>query len=994
MNAGYVAQMLEAYLDAPASVSQEWRDLFERDPAAFTGSLPGLAGLLQQDGTSGGSIASPEAPAPTSAPAPASAPAAVAVAPPAPAPLPTEPVVAPELTVAAPIATPPTAAAAGAEATGGAAETEVDENLLGGVAAAMALVKAYRMHGHLAARLDPLGSEPMGDPALDESRLVPSLTPELQARIPASLLRLYVEGDTLLEALPLLRAVYTGSIAYEIEHISDHAERVWLRQAIESGRFRQPLDAKERKALLLRLSEAEGFEQYLRRAFLGQKQFSLEGLEALVPMLDETIGLAAAGGAHEVVIGMAHRGRLNALVHTVGRSYQSILREFEGERSLDALVVDPEGGTGDVKYHLPASGTRVTAAGEIDVTIVPNPSHLEAADPVVEGRARAEQTDRSVGAGIHDPAVALPVLIHGDAAFPGQGVVAETLNLQSLEGYATGGTLHLITNNQVGYTTDPAESRSTRYSSDLAKGFDVPIVHVNADDPEAALSAVRLALAYRTEFGHDFVIDLVGYRRFGHNEQDDASYTQPLMVERIQRQPTVRAVYAARLVEEGAITSDEAEALVAEVTATLRSAHEQLRKAIGTTAPPPAAAPEPIGTTTTGDAVVTAVGADRLRALNEQLLTVPDGFTINAKLAKQLERRYETISGGGIDWGQGEALAYATLLEDGIPVRLSGQDAERGTFAHRHLVFHDPYTGETYAPIQHLPAANASFEVYNSPLSEYAALGFEYGYSVAAPDALVLWEAQFGDFVNGAQIVIDQFLVAGRSKWGQTSRLTLLLPHGYEGNGPEHSSARLERFLQQGAQDNIRIANCTTAAQFFHLLRRQALDATARPLVVMTPKGLLRLKNAASTLEELSAGSFHPVIPDPIAGHDVRRLVLCSGKVYYDIVAHDARPGATDVAVARLEQLYPFPVEAVADLIASLPNLAEIVWAQEEPQNMGAWRSIRHRLDDGARSSSSVAGVTYIGRTWRASPSEGYPTAHQIEQDRIVRAALGVAPAA
>ena len=567
-----------------------------------------------------------------------------------------------------PAAAPPVAAAAEPEPPLADASPAVDEVLLGGVAAAMALVKAYRMHGHLAARLDPLGSEPMGDPALDESRLVPSLTPELQARIPASLLRLYVEGDTLLEALPLLRAVYTGSIAYEIEHISDHAERVWLRQAIESGRFRQPLEADERKALLHRLSEAEGFEQYLRRSFLGQKQFSLEGLESLVPMLDETIGLAAAGGAHEVVIGMAHRGRLNALVHTVGRSYQSILREFEGERSLDALVVDPEGGTGDVKYHLPASGTRVTPAGEIDVTIVPNPSHLEAADPVVEGRARAEQTDRSGGAGIHDPSVALPVLIHGDAAFPGQGVVAETLNLQSLEGYATGGTLHLITNNQVGYTTDPTESRSTRYSSDLAKGFDVPIVHVNADDPEAALSAVRLALAYRTEFGHDFVIDLVGYRRFGHNEQDDASYTQPLMVERIQRQPTVRAVYAARLVDEGAIKADEAEALVAEVTATLRSAHEQLRKAIGTTTPPPAVAPDPVGPATTGDAVVTAVAADRLRVLNEQLLAVPDAFTINAKLAKQLERRYQTISEGGIDWGQGEALAYATLLEDGIPV--------------------------------------------------------------------------------------------------------------------------------------------------------------------------------------------------------------------------------------------------------------------------------------------------------------------------------------
>ena len=962
LNAGYVAQLFEAYLDAPASVPAEWRELFERDPAAYAGSLPGLAALLDRDHQNG---------------APAAAAAQPAVVPSAPPPAPTAPPPAPPVVAVAP-APPPVPQA-------------VDETLLGGVAAAMALVKAYRMHGHLAARLDPLGSEPMGDPALDESRLVPALTPELQSRIPASLLRLYVAGETLLEALPSLRAVYTGSIAYEIEHISDHAERVWLRQAIESGRFRQPLEQDERRALLRRLSQAEGFEQYLRRSFLGQKQFSLEGLETLVPMLDETIALAAAGGAHEVVIGMAHRGRLNALVHTVGRSYQSILREFEGERSLDALVVDPEGGTGDVKYHLPASGTRLTPSGEIDVTIVPNPSHLEAADPVVEGRARAEQTDRSGGAGIHDPSVALPVLIHGDAAFPGQGVVAETLNLQSLEGYSTGGTLHLITNNQVGYTTDPAESRSTRYSSDLAKGFDVPIVHVNADDPEAALSAVRLALAYRAEFGHDFVIDLVGYRRFGHNEQDDASYTQPLMVERIQKQPTVRDVYAARLIDEGAVGADEAEALVAEVTATLRAAHEQLRTAIDRSAtPPPAAAVEVVSHATTGDAVVTAVDEDRLRALNAQLLSVPAGFTINAKLARQLERRRETVTDGGIDWGQAEALSYATLLEDGIPIRLSGQDAERGTFAHRHLMFHDPFTGETYAPIQHLPEANASFEVYNSPLSEYAALGFEYGYSVAAPDALVLWEAQFGDFVNGAQIVIDQFLVAGRSKWGQTSRLTLLLPHGYEGNGPEHSSARLERFLQQGAQDNIRIANCTTAAQFFHLLRRQALDATARPLIVMTPKGLLRLRHASSTLEELSAGSFRPVIADSEVGSDVRRLILCSGKVYYDIVGHSARPGSGDVAVARLEQLYPFPVEAVAELIASLPRLQEIVWAQEEPQNMGAWRSIRHRLDDAARSSSPVAGVTYVGRSWRASPSEGYPTAHQIEQDRIVRAALGV----
>jgi 2-oxoglutarate dehydrogenase E1 component len=845
----------------------------------------------------------------------------------------------------------------------------------------MALVKAHRTHGHLAARLDPLGSEPPGDPALEELRLVPPLTPELQAQIPASLLRLQVPGETLREALPALREVYCGTIAYEIEHITEHGERIWLREAIESGRYRQPLAAEERIRLLERLSEVEGFEQYLRRAFLGQKQFSLEGLDAMVPMLDETIALAADAGAHEIVVGMAHRGRLNVLAHTVGRPYESILREFEGERRYEAVVSDPEGGTGDVKYHLAASGVRRTAAGEIEVTLAPNPSHLEAVDPVVEGRARAEQTDRGSGAGFHDPAVAMPILIHGDASFAGQGVVAETFNFQNLEGYATGGTLHLIANNQVGFTTDPAEGRSTRYSSDLAKGFDVPIIHVNADDPEAAIAAIRLAMAYRREFAHDVVVDLVGYRRFGHNEQDEAAYTQPLMVERIQQHPTARQRYAALLVDEGLIQEADADRLFDAAQQQLRAAHERLKEAI---AQPDA--PEGVVPRSTGDVVHTAVPADRLIALNDELLAVPDGFEAHPKLAKQLERRRETIREGGIDWGQAEGLAYASLLEDGIPIRLSGQDTERGTFAHRHLMLHDPRTGEVHAPIQHLPNATASFEVYNSPLSEYAALGFEYGYSIAAPDTLVLWEAQFGDFVNGAQIVVDQFLVAGLSKWGQTSRLTLLLPHGYEGNGPEHSSARLERFLQLAAQENIRIANCTTAAQFFHLLRRQALDATARPLVVMTPKGLLRLKQATSSLDELAHGSFRAVLDDPDADRDaVRRLVLCSGKVYYDIVGHEERAGARDVAVARLEQLYPFPVDEAAELCASYPHLGELVWVQEEPQNMGAWRSIRHRLESAVP--EGVA-VRFAGRPWRASTAEGYPTAHLREQDRIAREAL------
>ncbi|MBA2385367.1 MAG: multifunctional oxoglutarate decarboxylase/oxoglutarate dehydrogenase thiamine pyrophosphate-binding subunit/dihydrolipoyllysine-residue succinyltransferase subunit, partial [Actinobacteria bacterium] len=804
----------------------------------------------------------------------------------------------------------------------------------GGVAAAMALVKAHRMHGHLAARLDPLGSEPLGDPALDETRLIPPLTPELQERIPTSLLRVHVPGETLREALPALREVYCGTIAYEIEHLSDHAERVWLREAIESGRHRTPLSKEDRVRLLERMARAEGFEQYLRRSFLGQKQFSLEGLDAMVPMLDESIELAAASGAHEIVIGMAHRGRLNVLAHTVGRSYASILREFEGERTIHAVVESDEGGTGDVKYHLSAVGIRHTGAGDVTVTLAPNPSHLEAVDPVVLGWTRAEQTDRSSGAGIHDPSVALPILIHGDASFAGQGVVAETLNLSSLDGYTTGGTLHLIANNQVGFTTTPSEGRSTRYSSDLAKGFDIPIVHVNADDPEAAISAIRLALAYRQEFGHDVVVDLVGYRRFGHNEQDEAAYTQPLMVAQIAEQPTAREQYAARLVEEGVLTAEEAAAVFEETQAKLRAAHERLKASIAE----PRVPKENITSADTGEAVVTAVPAERLETLNEQLLQLPDDFEANAKLLSQLERRRETLRSGGIDWGQAESLALASLLTEGIPVRLSGQDTERGTFSHRHAVLHDQRTGETYAPIQHLADAGASFEIYNSPLSEFACLGFEYGYAVAAPDSLVLWEAQFGDFVNGAQIVVDQFLVAGLSKWGQTSRLTLLLPHGYEGNGPEHSSARLERFLQLAAQENIRIANPTTAAQYFHLVRRQALETSGRQLIVMTPKGLLRLKQAASTLAELAEGSFQQVIDDADADHErVRRLVLCSGKVYYDIVGHEARAASQSVAVARLEQLYPFPVDAAVRLVSAYSHLEQVVWAQEEPQNMGAY---------------------------------------------------------
>jgi 2-oxoglutarate dehydrogenase E1 component len=930
LNAGFVQELFAAYLASPEAVDPEWRAFFESDSATLLEHHPLVQRLRETaSGAHDGGNGAP----------------AVAAAPP-------------------------------------------DQTLLGAVAAAMSLVKAHRTHGHLAARIDPLGSEPIGDPALDPDQLEPRLTPELQSQIPAKVLRLHVPADTLSEALPRLRETYCGTVAYEIEHISSHEQRVWLRNAIESGRYRQELSTAERKMLLRRLSEVEGFERYLRRAFLGQKQFSIEGLDVMVPMLDEAFELAGADGAREAVIGMAHRGRLNVLAHVVGRPYDSILREFEGERVLEAIVdADPEGGSGDVKYHHGAEGTRKTESGDLRVTLASNPSHLEYVDPVVEGQTRAVQTDHGSAEDTHDPSSALAVLIHGDAAFPGQGVVAETLNLQALAGYMTGGTLHLIANNQVGFTTDPEEGRSTRYSSDLAKGFDVPIIHVNADDAEGAVAATRLAMAFRARFRHDVVVDLVGYRRFGHNEGDEPSYTQPLMYKVIEDHPSVREQYAARLVDSEVVSREEADALVEEVQARMREAHEALKAAIGAGG---GSKERRIGRGADAQ-IETAIKADRLEELNEQLLAVPDGFLVHPKLAKALERRRDTLGDqGGIDWAQAEGLAFASLLTDGTPIRLTGQDTERGTFSHRHLVLHDYETGETYTPIEHLPEAKAPFQAYNSPLSEMAALGFEYGYSVACPRALVLWEAQFGDFVNSAQVVVDQFIVSGLSKWGQSSRLTLLLPHGYEGNGPEHSSARLERFMQLAAQENIRIVNCSTAAQYFHLLRRQALHPKARPLVALTPKGLLRLKGATSHVDELTRGSFRQLIDDPRLDEDAKRqvdrLVICSGKVYYDIVGHEALKEIEGVSVVRLEQLYPFPVAAYDELLSRYPTVSEVVWAQEEPQNMGAWRAIRHRLEEGL---PAEVDLRYVGRPWRASPSEGYPTAHRLEQDRIARECLG-----
>jgi multifunctional 2-oxoglutarate metabolism enzyme len=883
-------------------------------------------------------------------------------------------------TVTAPIAEPSTVPG------------EVDEELLQAVQAATSVLKAYRTHGHLAAHLDPLGSEPKGDPALQPENV--NLTPELMARIPASILRIGVPGETLLEALPRMRQTYCGTIAYQFEHLSSHQQRIWLREMIETGAHRQPLSGEEKRRLLCRLIDVFQFERFLEKAYLGQKMFSIEGLDVVVPMLDELVTLSHRGGAEEVVFGMAHRGRLSVLAHNLGRPVESILAEFEGAKRIDAvkaLAGIPHGGTGDVKYHYGHRGVYETAEGEkISVRLYPNPSHLEFVDPVVTGGARFLQSDFEGPELSHDPKRAVPVLLHGDAAFPAQGVVAETLNLQSLKGYSTGGTIHLIQNNQVGFTTDPEEARSTPYAADMAKGFNVPIVHVNADDVEACSAAVRLAMAYRERWGRDIVIDVIGYRRFGHNETDEPAYTQPTMAAKIKSHPPVSEIYAEKLIGEGTMTAEDAyeasEHRREEMVAALKGLREKMEAG---------EYEDPTATTSTGELdrtasppVDTALPSEKLHALNRELLETPEGFNVHRKLRRPLSKRLEAIDQGGIDFGHAEALAFSSLLTEGVHVRLTGQDTERGTFSHRHLVLHDENTGLKYCPMQHLEDASAPFELYNSPLSEIACLGFEYGYSAASPSALVLWEAQFGDFANAGQVIIDSFIVSGEAKWGQTSRLTLLLPHGYEGSGPEHSSARIERFLALGAEGNIRIAYPTTAAQYFHLLRRQALIRKPRPLIVFTPKGLLRLDRAAASLEELTEGEFLHTLDDPTAEgrrEKVERLVLCTGKLYFDMDGSERRAAAENVAIARVEMLYPFAKQQLAQVISSYPNLKEIAWVQEEPRNMGAWKVMSRRLPEVLPEGVEL---TYIGRQGRASTGEGYSGAHALEQERIVLTAL------
>ncbi len=855
------------------------------------------------------------------------------------------------------------------------------------VSSAVYLVQAIREFGHLAARLDPLGSAPPGDPALALESY--GLTEADLRQLPPTIVTgaCAEESANAWEAIEKLRAIYTGAIGYDYEHIRVPEEREWLRDAAEAGWFRPPQAPVAARDLLRRLTEVEVFEHFLQRFFPGKTRFSIEGLDMMTPMLDEIVAIAEKQGVESVMLGMAHRGRLNVLAHLLNKPYEQILAEFKDPAS-NYHTLEERGYTGDVKYH---SGKERLLSDDgykpMRIALAPNPSHLEHVNPVVLGMTRAAGTTNSQpGPPNFSAEAVLSLLIHGDASFPGQGIVAETLNLSRLPGYQVGGTIHIIANNQLGYTTVPADSRSTLYASDLAKGFKIPIIHVNADDPVACLEAARTAAAYRDRFQKDFLIDLIGYRRYGHNEGDEPSFTQPLMYGKIDAHPTVRALWAQALAERGEVTAEEAEALVETQMAALQEKMDALQPEVDM--PEPSLEPPPRGAAKRVDS---SVPAEKLRALNRSLLAVPDGFRLNRKVERGLRRRMEAFEDEEptfVDWATAEELSFATILADGIPIRLTGEDVQRGTFSQRHAVWHDVESGRTHVPLQQLAEAQAAFEVRNSPLSENGALGFEYGYDIDRPDTLVVWEAQYGDFINGAQPIIDEFIVSGRAKWEQTPALVMLLPHGYEGQGPDHSTGRLERFLQLGAELNMRVAYPSTAAQYFHLLRRQALllRTDPLPLVVMTPKSMLRHPLAASTLEEIAGGSWTRVIDD--AGADpeqVRRLILCSGKVYVDLVTSEAREASPHVAIVRVEQLYPFPHEDMRPVFERYPHLDEVMWVQEEPQNLGAWNGVQRHLEE------MIAGrwpLCYVGRPRRASPAEGSMSWHRANQAAIVARAF------
>jgi len=841
------------------------------------------------------------------------------------------------------------------------------------------LVNMYRVRGHLLANLDPLRTKKvLAHPELDLGYYglsVWDLDREFFADdVPGP------QRRTLREILDLLRDAYCQTVGFEFRHIQDPDEKRWIQERVEG--VSRELDKEDQRYILERLNAAEAFEKFLHSKYVGHKRFGLEGAESLIPMLDTLLEQAASEGAERVVVGMAHRGRLNVLANVVGKSYSKIFRAFEGD-------LDPESvqGSGDVKYHIGATGKFTGRDGTtIAVEVASNPSHLEAVDPVVEGMARAyQEMEDDSERNRH-----LPLLIHGDAAFAGQGVVAETLGMSQLSGYTTGGTVHVVVNNQLGFTTPPVHGRSSEYATDVAKMVQAPIFHVNGDDPEACVWVTRLAFAFRQQFRKDVVIDLVCYRRHGHNEGDDPSYTQPLMYRKIEEHRSVRKLYMERLVNRGDITLEEAERALEDYRRRLEQAFDETKDS----APPPTSVeeqgPERIGVL---PSVETGVPRETLDRIVQALTTWPEGFTPHPKLAKQLERRRDILDRDAVDWAMGEMLALGSLVLEGIPVRLSGQDSRRGTFSQRHAVLYDYDTEERHYALSNLAdgEGGARFLSYDSPLNEFATLGFDYGFSVVAKDWLVLWEAQFGDFINEAQVVVDQFIVAGEDKWGQTSGLVLLLPHGFEGQGPEHSSARVERFLTLAAEDNIQVCWPSTPAQHFHLLRRQLHRDVRKPLVVFTPKSLLRLPVARSRTAELTGGHFREVLSDrrdPEA-NGVELVLLCSGRVFYDLDARRESEGHDRVPIVRVEQLYPFPEEQILEQVRRYPNLREVRWVQEEPENMGAYAfvhaQLHHRgvLPEGVR-------FGHVARAESGSPASGSATVHEREQRRLMERAFAL----
>ncbi len=856
-------------------------------------------------------------------------------------------------------------------------------------AAVLQLINAYRVRGHLIADLDPLGGEPSYHPELDPLRYGLTIWDLDREFLTGSLGEAIGEGApravaTLREILETLRQTYCGKVGCEYMNIQHPEQKRWLQQHMEPEANNWPLDREVRTRILEDLIGAEQFEHFLHSRFVGQKRFSLQGAETAIAILHELLDRAADRNVHEVVIGMAHRGRLTVLANIVGKPLAQIFSEFEGNADPSSTQ-----GSGDVKYHLGARGVRRSESGkEIVVSVAPNPSHLEAVDPVVEGIVRPKQ-DRL---GDTERERVIPLLIHGDAAFAGQGVVAETLNLSQLDGYATGGTVHLIINNQIGFTTLPDEARSTPYSTDVARMVQAPIFHVNGDDPEAAIRVAQIAFDYRQEFKKDVVIDMFCYRRWGHNEGDDPSYTQPLLYKKIKDHPSVATLYGERLAREEVLNAPEIQAIYKRQTARLTEAFDAAQQGAERFEL------QELGTVPEGEITnvphATAVDRALLDGVVRGLSVFPENFHLHPKLHGFVEKRKEAWENGGpIDWAYGEALAFGTLVLEGTPVRLSGQDSGRGTFSQRHLVFYDAETGRKYSPLQHLAKDQPRFDVFDSSLSEFAVLGFEFGYSVADPLTLVMWEAQFGDFMNGAQIMIDQFIVTAESKWGQPSGLVLLLPHGYEGQGPEHSSARIERFLVLSAEQNIQVTNCSTPAQYFHLLRRQMRGGAdcrgvRKPLVIFTPKRMLRHPRATSQFADLTTGGFREVLDDRavISTGQVSRLVFCTGQIYYDLLAAREEQKADHAAIVRIEQLYPFAQEQVRDVLLRYPITCEAVWAQEEPRNMGPWRFISEQMEPLLFATRRE--LRYVGRPESASPATGSHKRHQEEQAEIVREAL------